>query len=63
MLGVSSFVFALAHHIPPFSEPYQREIFVFRVLAGAYFAMLYWLRGLGVAAGGHACYDILASVS
>ncbi|MCS7168392.1 MAG: CPBP family intramembrane glutamic endopeptidase [Gemmatales bacterium] len=59
--GASAVLFACAHHVPPFQEPYQKTVFLFRVFAGLYFAILFWFRGLGIAAGVHACYDILAS--
>jgi len=36
--------------------------FLFRMLAGVYFAVLYALRGFGIAAGTHAFYDILAAM-
>lgn len=60
---VSAVVFAAAHHVPPFQEPYEPRLLVFRTQAGIYFALLYWFRGLGIAAGTHACYDILATFS
>ncbi|MCS7016393.1 MAG: CPBP family intramembrane metalloprotease [Gemmatales bacterium] len=61
--GLSAFLFALAHHLPPFQEPYHKTVFLFRFLAGAYFALLYWFRGLGIAAGVHACYDMMAMMN
>jgi hypothetical protein len=36
--------------------------FIFRTLAGVYFAVLYAVRGFGIAAGTHAFYNILAAV-
>jgi len=62
-LGLSAITFALAHHIPPFNEPYQKSLLLFRTIAGVYFGLLFWLRGLGIAAGAHACYDLVASLS
>jgi len=40
-------------------EPFTVPGFVFRALAGLYFALLFRGRGYGVAAGTHAAYDIL----
>ena len=36
--------------------------FLFRLLAGMYFALLFELRGFGVAVGAHACYNVMVSV-
>ena len=38
-------------------------VFLFRVLAGLYFASLYQFRGFAVAAGTHACYDVLVGLT
>jgi hypothetical protein len=35
--------------------------FVFRTIAGVYFAGLFAVRGFGITAGTHAFYDILAA--
>ena len=59
----SSAVFAAAHHIGPYGEPFDSAAFVFRLVAGVYFALLYQVRGFGIAAGAHALYDVLAGVS
>ncbi len=56
---VSAFLFAIAHHVGPYGEPLNSYVFVFRFLAGLYFAAVYQLRGFAVAAGAHACYDVL----
>lgn len=61
--GVSALVFAAAHHIGPFGEAICPEVFVFRTVAGVYFALLFQFRGFGVAVGGHAAYDLLVGVS
>jgi membrane protease YdiL (CAAX protease family) len=59
----SAACFAAAHHIGPFGEPYDGSVFLFRMLAGLYFALLFRLRGFGVAVGAHACYDVLVGVA
>jgi hypothetical protein len=58
----SATLFAIAHHIGPYGQPYSNYLFVFRLLAGLYFAVLYQLRGFGVAVGSHACYNVMISV-
>jgi membrane protease YdiL (CAAX protease family) len=60
---VSAACFAAVHHLGPFGEPFESGVFVFRLLAGLYFAFLFHVRGFGIAVGAHACYDILAGFS
>src|SRR5262249_39979241 len=55
----SALLFSAAHHVGPAGEPFQGYVFVFRTVAGLYFAILYRWRGFGIAAGSHACYDVL----
>ena len=42
------------------SAPFTVREFVFRTLAGVYFACLFAMRGFGITAGTHAFYDIIA---
>jgi len=42
--------------------PFNWAEFVFRTLAGVYFAVLFAVRGFGITAGTHALYDIMAAV-
>ena len=56
MVLLSSLAFALYHYLG--SEPFTWRSLVFRTLAGVYFAGLYLLRGFGVTAFSHSCYDI-----
>ena len=58
----SSILFSLAHHVGQHAEPYQQARFLFRVAAGVFFAVVYWWRGFGVAAGAHAGYDIIVGL-
>jgi len=55
--------FAVVHHLGPSGEPVNGYVFVFRVLAGLYFTAVYQFRGLGIAVGAHACYDVLVGVA
>jgi membrane protease YdiL (CAAX protease family) len=57
----SSALFALAHHFVQ-TDPFVPAVFVTRMLVGAYCAVLYWTRGLGVAIGAHVVYDIVVGV-
>lgn len=56
---VSAAAFAAAHHVGPYGEPFDECAFIFRAVAGLYFAALYQARGFGIAVGAHACYDVL----
>jgi membrane protease YdiL (CAAX protease family) len=58
----SSALFSAAHHIGPYGEPFDNYVFVFRMFAGLYFALLYQLRGFGISVGAHACYDVVVGV-
>ena len=55
-------LFSAAHHIGPYGEPMNPYVFLFRTLAGLYFAFVYQLRGFGIAVGGHACYDVIVGI-
>jgi membrane protease YdiL (CAAX protease family) len=59
----SAVCFSAAHHIGPFGETFDSPVFLFRLLAGTYFALVFRLRGFGVAVGAHACYDVLVGVA
>ena len=59
----SAALFSTAHHVGPYGQPYSTYLFVFRLLAGLYFALLYQLRGFGIAVGAHACYNVMVSVA
>ena len=65
VLGViaSSLLFSLAHHIGPFGEPFELFSFLFRFLAGVFFALLFVYRGFGIAAGAHAAYDLMVGLT
>jgi membrane protease YdiL (CAAX protease family) len=58
----SALLFAGAHHFGPTGEAYSSHVFAFRTLAGVYFTVLYLFRGLGIAIGAHAGYDVLVGV-
>jgi hypothetical protein len=60
---LSALAFSAAHHIGPGGEDLNGRVFLFRALAGLYFAVLYWFRGFGVAVGAHACYDVMVGAA
>ena len=57
-LLASSLVFAGVHHVGPSGEEFTAAAFVYRTLAGAYFGVIYQLRGFATAAWTHALYDV-----
>jgi Type II CAAX prenyl endopeptidase Rce1-like len=59
----SAVCFAVAHHLGPYGERFDSAAFLFRLLAGVYFALLFRLRGFGIAVGAHACYDVFVGVA
>jgi membrane protease YdiL (CAAX protease family) len=58
----SALLFAGAHNLGPHGEPFQGSLFLFRTLAGVYFAWIYCVRGFGIAVGTHAGYDVLVGL-
>ena len=61
--AASAALFSAAHHIGPFGEPFQTYVFLFRALAGLYFAALMHTRGFAIAVGAHACYDVMVGAA
>ncbi len=65
---ISAVLFSIHHHFFYVNghlgrgEPFILITFIFRMLAGIYFAVIYTLRGFGIVAGTHAFYDIIAAV-
>ncbi len=59
---LTSLIFASAHHLGSLGEPFQWYAFLFRTIAGLFFAALFIYRGFGIAAGTHAAYDILVGL-
>lgn len=56
--AVSSLLFSIAHHVGPLGEPFRMGVFVYRFIAGLFFAFLYQFRGFAIAVYTHALYDI-----
>lgn len=58
---VTSLLFSAAHYVGG-RESIAWFSFLFRFIAGVFFAMLFLYRGFGIAAGAHAGYDILVGL-
>jgi len=63
---ISAALFSAHHHVdflsgrPNVVDPFDWTRFIFRTIAGIYFAILYAIRGFGITAGTHAFYNIMA---
>ena len=55
---IAAVLFALAHQRGPLGEEFRLTMFLFRMFAALYFGMVYYLRGLGIAAGAHVVYHV-----
>jgi membrane protease YdiL (CAAX protease family) len=58
-ITASSLLFSLAHHAGAPGEAFTWFAFIFRWLAGVFFAWVFVVRGFGVAVGTHTAYDLL----
>lgn len=58
----SALMFSMAHHVGEVPGAFSWSMFVFRWLAGVYFAWVMILRGFGIAVGTHLAYDLLVVV-
>ena len=56
-IAVSALLFSLAHHIGTNGEPFDRSVFLFRMLAGVAFSLIYYFRSLAHAVYSHFLYD------
>jgi hypothetical protein len=63
---ISAALFSAHHHIVFLegqfngNRPFEWTEFIFRTIAGVYFAVLFAVRGFGITAGTHAFYDTIA---
>jgi len=60
-LVASSLVFALAHHVGTYGEPFTVHAFAFRTLAGLAFGAIFWFRSLAHAVYAHVLYDLIVA--
>lgn len=56
--AISSLIFSSVHYVGPLADNFAIGSFVFRFLAGCYFAALFRFRGFAVVVYAHAIYDI-----
>jgi hypothetical protein len=56
--AVSAVLFSAVHHLGALGEPFTVGAFVFRILAGLAFTLVYRVRGFAIAAWTHALYDV-----
>jgi hypothetical protein len=61
-VAISALIFSAHHHYPIGNEPFIITRFLFRAMAGAYLAVVFWYRGYGPAAGCHAAYNVALTV-
>jgi hypothetical protein len=54
----SSLLFSYAHHVGPYGDPFTRDLFAYRALAGLAFALIFYFRSLAHAVYAHALYDV-----
>jgi hypothetical protein len=59
---LSALAFAMAHNLGPHGETFDNFVFLFRTFAGIYFALLFHMRGFGIAVGAHTGYDVLVGI-
>jgi len=62
-IALTSLMFSAAHYVGSSGDEFLWRTFLFRFLAGVYFAVLFRFRGFGVAVGTHAFYDVLVGLS
>lgn len=61
-IAVSALLFAIYHPLRDATGSVDRRRFAFYLVAGAWFATLYALRGFGIAVGAHAGYDVAVTL-
>jgi membrane protease YdiL (CAAX protease family) len=58
----TSLLFSLAHYVGAGGDAWSISSFIFRFLAGTFFALLLVARGFGIIAGMHAIFDVMVGV-
>jgi len=58
----TSLLFSSAHYWGPAADTLTLFSFVFRTIAGLFFAILFVLRGFGITVGAHAGYDVMVGI-
>lgn len=62
-LAISTVLFAAAHHVGVYGEPFTTHAFAFRCVAGVAFGLIFWFRSLAHAVYAHVLYDVLVAAS
>lgn len=60
---LAAILFSAFHYVGPYGDPWQLPSFLFRLLAGLAFSVLFLVRGFGIAAWTHALYDVFLLVA
>jgi hypothetical protein len=60
LVVLSASLFSAYHYLG--SEAFHWRIFVFRMMAGVYFAAIFLFRGFGLTAGSHMSYDLMVAL-
>ena len=58
----SAVLFSCFHHLGSLGDPFLPLVFLIRVVAGVFLGVLYLQRGLGIAIGAHALYDVCVTL-
>ena len=61
-LAASAALFSAAHHAGPLGEPFETTVFVYRLLAGVAFGLIFYFRSLAHAVYAHFLYDVYVLV-
>lgn len=62
-LAISTVLFAAAHHVGVYGEPFSAHAFAFRCVAGVAFGLVFWFRSLAHAVYAHVLYDVLVAAA
>ncbi len=61
VVATSAISFSAYHYLSP-NEHFQLQTFIFRTIAGAYFGVVFLMRGFGITAGSHCFYDLFITL-
>jgi membrane protease YdiL (CAAX protease family) len=57
-LVASAVLFSAAHHAGPLGESFDQGVFVYRIMAGVVFGLIFYFRSLAHAVYAHFLYDL-----
>lgn len=61
VVAISAVSFSAYHYLSP-NEHFHLQTFIFRTIAGAYFGIVFLMRGFGITAASHCFYDLLITI-